>query len=211
MIFEELLVLWPKIVFRGTQDYGPLDQSEVDEEIQIPWQILLTCWKYYEEAIPIMYGKNRFAFCTGNAGKPGMFWRFPIARRCMPYITDLGIYFRVDSPYSEASTRVGHFLKAIRRNATHLDHLTIVAASDRYYDAQCPWDILFGHHPVSKELLQFVEKKPVKHLKIRLHNEALFFPQYACWLSQTFEQTGGIDDHSLTFTRSCTCPPGCPV
>jgi hypothetical protein len=52
--------------------------------------------------------------------------------------------------------------------------------------------------------------KPVKHLKIRLHNGALFYPQLACYLAQTFHDNS-VDDKTLTFTRSCTCPPGCPM
>jgi hypothetical protein len=129
----------------------------------------------------------------------------------------MSVYFRADSPYSEASIRVGHFLKALRRNASHMKRLTVVAASDRYYEAKCPWDILFAHHPVSQELEQYVVKKPVKHLKIRLHDDALFFPGYACWLRETFYgssfEVGGEPsrEQTLTFVKSCTCPPGCPV
>jgi secreted trypsin-like serine protease len=68
MIFEALLSFWPKRIFRGTADFGPLDEREVDEEIQVPWDILLTCSTYYNEAMPILYGKNKFAFCTGEPG-----------------------------------------------------------------------------------------------------------------------------------------------
>lgn len=210
MIFEELLIVWPKIVFRGALEFGPLDEKEFDEEVELSWEILLTCRKYYHEAVPIMYGKNKFVFCTGIGGEPGMFWRFPIHRRYMRYLNDLGIYFRADNPKAESSKRVGHFLKALTRHAVNLEYLTVLASSDRLYEAVCPWDILFGEHPVSKELVHLIEAKTVRHLKIRLHDGACFFPNYASFLGQTFLNNGPIAGRSITFTQSCTCPVGCP-
>lgn len=208
MIFEELLVISPSVVFRGSLDFEPLDENEVDEEIQIPCQILSTCRTYYEEATPILYGKNKFAFYTGIAEEPGMFWEFPIAVRCMPYVTDLRIYFCVDSLYADSSIRVGHFLKALRLRATRLDQLAIIVASNCYYDTDCVWDVLLGNHPVCQEQPNIAKERLIKHLRLRPHDGALFTPQYACRLAQMFEQTGGRGDHSLTFTKSCSRPPG---
>ncbi|KAF2876814.1 hypothetical protein BDV95DRAFT_483284 [Massariosphaeria phaeospora] len=210
MIFEELLVVNPKTVFRGAHEFGPLDDKEFSEEIPIPWQILLTCRKYHEECVPIMYGKNRFVFCTGAGGEPGQFWRFPIHSRYMHYLTDLGIYLRADDPNKEAARRVGLFLKAIARLATNLKHLTVMVSSDRFYDAVCPWDILFGDHPVAEALVFVTEAQNIKHLKIRLHDGACLFPVFASFLSQNFYGVESATNRSITFTRSCTCPPACP-
>ncbi|KAF2474762.1 uncharacterized protein BDR25DRAFT_214540 [Lindgomyces ingoldianus] len=210
MIFEELLIVWPKTVFRGAYEFGPLDKREFDEEIDVPWQILQTCRKYHDEAAPIMYGKNRFVFCTGKHGEPGEFWRFPVNIHYLQYVTDLGIYFRADSPDEQGSQRVAHFLKAISRRATNLKYLVVLVSSDRFYEAKCPWDILFFHHPVCEALIELIERRTAQHLKIRLHNGALLFPSLAHFLDQTFRKNGPSADRSLTFTSSCTCPKGCP-
>lgn len=209
IIFEELLIA-SKTVFRGAAAFGPLDKEEFDGEVPLHGQILATCRKYFEEAAPILYGKNAFVFCTGEAGQPGMFRRFPIRPRYMRYVSDLGIYFRADDPRKESSRRIAHFVKAVVRHATKLEYLTVLVSSDRFYEALCPFDILFADHPISKELLHIIESKTVKHLKIRLHDGACFFPHYAGFLAQTFMQEGNTEGRSITFTRSCTCPPGCP-
>ncbi|KAF2265667.1 hypothetical protein CC78DRAFT_183534 [Lojkania enalia] len=207
MIFEELLVVWPNTVFRGSIEFGPLDKKECSDELDIPWQILQTCSKYHEEAAPIMYGKNKFIFCTGEAGEPGQFWRFPISRRYMPYVTDLGVYFRADDPNEVAAKRVAHFINAATRNARNLEYFVVLASSDRFYDAECPWDIPFFDHPVCKALIRVVESRAVKHLKVRVHDGACFFPGFARFLLQTFQSRGSTEGRSITFSRSCTCPP----
>ncbi|KAF2176666.1 hypothetical protein K469DRAFT_755519 [Zopfia rhizophila CBS 207.26] len=211
LIFEELLIVWPKTVFRGAREFGPLDKKEFDGKISISCQILQTCRKYHDEAAPIMYGKNKLVFCTGEYGNPGQFMRFPINVRYMPYATDLGIYFRATDPKEESSKRVAHFIKAIARRGTSLQNLVVLTSSDRYHEAVCPWDIPFCDHPVSKALVNLVESKTVRHLKLRVHNGACFFPGFASFLKQIFEQNRPTTGRSITFTRSCTCPNGCPL
>lgn len=210
MIFRELLIVSPKAIYRGAKDFGPLDEREFDQEVPVPWQILATCRKYHQEAMPILYGENRLVFCTGEKGEPGMFWRFPIHVPYMHLLRDVGIFFRADDPKSQASKRVAHFLKALTRHATNLEYLTVMASSDRHYDAACPWDILFCDHPVCVALVQLVKKNTVKHLEVRLHDGACLFPSFGSYLNQTFvEVNGPITDRSITFLRSCTCPTHC--
>lgn len=206
MIFEELLTVWPHVIYRGAHDFGPLDSREFEEEISVPWQILATCRKYYEEGMPILYAKNRFVFCTGKGGSPGMFWRFPIHTRCMSYLTDLGIYLRCDTPTKEAARRVAHFMTAIIRLSKNLESLVLLISSDCMYEKVCPWDIMFCDHPVAKALVQLIEAKTVKHLKIRLHDNANLFPGFAKFLNQCFYKDGAPTNRSLIFSRSCTCP-----
>ncbi|KAH7391718.1 hypothetical protein BKA66DRAFT_439518 [Pyrenochaeta sp. MPI-SDFR-AT-0127] len=206
MIFEELLSVWPRVVYRGAYDFGPLDAREFDGEITIPWQILATCRKYYDEGMPIMYSKNRFVFCTGRRGEPGKFWRFPVSTRCMPFLTDLGIYLRCDTPTKEAAKRVAHFIKAITRLAVNLEFLVVLISSSCLDDRACPWDIMFCDHPVAKALVRLVEAKTVRHLKIRLHDSACVFPGFAEFLNQSFYKDGVPVDRSIIFSRSCTCP-----
>ncbi|KAF2134119.1 hypothetical protein P153DRAFT_409533 [Dothidotthia symphoricarpi CBS 119687] len=206
MIFQELLSVWPKTVFRGANTFGPLDPNEFQREIPIPWQILATCHKYHDEALPIMYGKNKFVFCTGENGSPGMFWRFPIKMQYMHLITDLGIYMRCDTPTKEAANRVAHFIKAIARRAVKLQNLVVLVSSDRSYGAKCPWDIMFNDHPVAKALVKLVESQTVKHFKLRMHDAACVAPDFASYLCQTFYELKPATDRSITFSRSCSCP-----
>lgn len=68
MIYEELLVVWPKPLLRTGEGCRCLDEEGVEEEdvkIQLCWRILLTCRKYFEEAAPILYGRNRFVLPAG--------------------------------------------------------------------------------------------------------------------------------------------------
>ncbi|KAF2242745.1 hypothetical protein BU26DRAFT_467158, partial [Trematosphaeria pertusa] len=211
MIYEELLIVWPKTVFRGARQFGPLSPKEYNEDVILHWQILLTCRKYFEEGAPVMYGGNKLVFCTGKGGDPGQFWRFPINIRYMRYVTDLGIYLRADKPTSQASQRVAHFMKALARHGKKLNRLVVLLGSDRYYEAACPWDIPFFDHPVSQALVQLVKSQTVNHLKIRVHDGALLYNGFGSYLCQTFRENGSIAGRSLAFTFSCTCPPHCPL
>jgi hypothetical protein len=207
LIFEELLVVYPKAVFRGAKRFGPLDKTEFSEEISIPWQILQTCSKYHDEAAPILYGKNRLIFCTGSCGYPGWFLTYPISIRYLEFVTNIGIYFRADDPRKPAAKKVANFIEAIIQHAQNLDKLVVLTSSDRFYEAMCPWDILWCDHPVSKQLVQLIESKKVRHLKLRFHDGAGVYQEFGRFLGQHFVVTGGAEGRSITFTRSCSCPP----
>lgn len=207
LIFEQLLCVWPTIIYRGAWEFGPLDEREFEEEFELPWQILATCRTYYHEAAPIMYSMNRFVFCTGKFGKPGMFSRFPIQVRYMQFLTDLGIFLRCDSPTAEAAKRVAHFITALTRRAVKLEHLTILISASTQWAEKCPWDILFCNHPVAKAIIELIEAKTVTHLKIRLHDNAFMYSGFASFLQQTFNKDGPPANRTLVFSRSCTCPP----
>ncbi|KAF1996067.1 hypothetical protein P154DRAFT_444089 [Amniculicola lignicola CBS 123094] len=206
MIFEELLVLQPETIFRGAYEFNQLSENEFEDEIPVPWEILQTCRQYHDEAAPILYGKNKFVFCTGAGGDPGMFWRYPISRRYMRYVTDLGIYLQSDEPQKQAAQRISHFVRALARHTTRLKHLVVLISSDRFYDSTCPWDILFCCNPVAKALDFLVGSEKVQYLKVRVHDGAMLFPNYAMALNQKFEQ-GSTADRSITFSQSCSCPP----
>ncbi|KAH7131957.1 hypothetical protein B0J11DRAFT_612134 [Dendryphion nanum] len=194
-------------IFRGGREFGQLQPNECKKEIGVPWQILATCKTYYGEAMPIMYECNTFIFCTGLKGTAGCFWRFPIAIRHLPFVKNLGIYYLVDSPYSEAARRVAHFITAATHHAVNLSNLTILLASDRFYNMDCTWDIPFCDHPVSKALVQVAEEKPASLITIRLHDGARLYPQFARHLAQLFATTENHKNSSLKFSLSCSCPP----
>ncbi|KAI8936127.1 hypothetical protein NX059_007626 [Plenodomus lindquistii] len=207
VVFENLLSVWPHKVYHGAFDFGPLERKEFDGEIQISWQILATCRLYHEQAYPVLYGKNRLVFCTGARGTPGMFWRFPIKPRYMQCVTDLSIFYRANEGSTQSSKRVGHFIMALGRHAVNLKHLTILFSSDMRYEKLCLWDIIFCDHPIAKAILYLIEMKTVQHLKLRFHDGARIYPNYARFLEQVFNEDGAPADRTLSFTLSCSCAP----
>ncbi|KAF2684825.1 hypothetical protein K458DRAFT_301646 [Lentithecium fluviatile CBS 122367] len=218
MIFKELMTV-DKDIYRGARSFGPLDSNEydlVEGGAEVPWQILFTCQQYHDEAIPYMYSENTLIFCTGPAGSPGMFRKFPVKRKYMKYLRDVGIYFRADAPAGKGSQRVGHFINALTLRAKNLNELFVMAASDRYFERVCPWDIVDGGHPVAKALENMVLARAVKFLTIRVHDGAKFYKDWGYYMAQTFWENGGQDeDRNIAFQRSCSCPPliypECPV
>jgi hypothetical protein len=207
MVFEELLVVYPKAVFRGAKHFGPLDKNEFNEGVSIPWQILQTCRKFHDEAAPILYGKNKLIFCTGSCGYSGWFLTIPVSIRYLELVTDIGIYFRADDPRKPAAKKVAKFIEAITQRTQKLDKLVVLVSSDRFYEAMCPWDILWCDHPVSKQLVHLIESEKVNHLKLRFHDGAGVYQEFGRFLAQHFWETvGATEGRSLTFTRSCSCP-----
>lgn len=213
MIFEELLVIRPGPLFRGAGEFGKFRKEEYskESEVIIPAGILQTCRKYHDEAGQIMYGKNFFIFCTGHDGSSGYFNRFPISRTYMPWVREIGVFFRVTDPQAEASSKVAHFITSISQRAMDLHQLVVCAASDRYYEHTCPFDILWPDHPVVRALLATISRKTVQNLKIRVHDDAAFSPGSARALQDIFERNEPTKGQTLTFTRSCTYPEGCPI
>lgn len=213
MIFKELLIIWPGPLFRGAGEFGKFRKEEYlkGSEVIIPAGILQTCKKYHDEAGQIMYGKNFFIFCTGYDGSSGYFDRFPISRTYMPWVREIGVFFRATDPQAEASSKVAHFIVSISQRAMDLHQLVICAASDRYYEHTCPFDVLWPDHPVVRALLATISRKTVRNLKIRVHDDAAFSPGLACVLQDIFERNEPTKGQTLTFTRSCTCPKGCPI
>jgi hypothetical protein len=214
MIFEDLLIA-EKTVYRGAADFGNLHADEYhaadNPEAKLYWKVLLTSCNYYNEAVAMLYGKNRIVLCTGLDGSPGMFDPSPMAVRDMPLLKHLSIYYQAGNSKSEAAIKVASFLDSVRQHATNLEHLTIMISSDRHTGGTGHFDILYPFHPVAEELLKIVTAKPAKHLKIRLHNDAALYPNFGVLLRDTFEQGLVAGQHTLTFTMSCTCPQAMPV
>ena len=202
MIFEELLIISPETIFVGAKDFTPLDEYNDECKPAVPWQILATCSTYHDEAAPILYGKNKLAFCTGRRGGPGAFTSFPVSIRYMEYVTDLGIYFQVDNPKKVAAERVATFLNTVVSKAKKLEKLELLASSDRWHGMYCPWDIMFCDHPVAKAMVKVIESKKVTHLKIRCHDGARLYQVFGRFLEQHFVQSGSTDGRSITFAQS---------
>ncbi|PSN60559.1 hypothetical protein BS50DRAFT_506264 [Corynespora cassiicola Philippines] len=202
MIFRLLLVI-PRRIFCGAREFSSLCFSECDNfHLPIPWQILATCWQYFSEAMPIMYGENDIAFFTGRKSKAGKFIRFPVAIRYMPFLRHLSIYFSVDSPKSDAARRLGHFLTAIQRQ---LHTLAIVAASERFFEERSLWYVVYCDHPLAKAISKLVSSTTVAHLKIRTHNGAMFYPSWVRYIETTFKQNRDPAKSLIEFSCSCSC------
>jgi hypothetical protein len=210
MVYKELLIA-PLAVFRGADDFGSLREAEYDpgsKAVLYP-AILQTCHRYYNEAVGILYSENHINFCTGLGGVPQWFSRFPVSRRYMDFLTKVNVYFRVTEPEAEASNRVGQFLKALGRRASKLRNLVVCAASDRFYEHACLMDVLFIEHPVIQAIFDIIARKNVKHLKLRLHDDAAFAPNVASYIQHFFETHAPMSGSTLTLSRSCSCPNRC--
>ncbi|KAF2499281.1 hypothetical protein BU16DRAFT_266113 [Lophium mytilinum] len=214
MIYKELLIA-PLPIFRGAEQFGKLRKAEYNPEMRVVLStgILSTCRRYYYEAVSILYTRNRMMFCTGYDGSSGWFARFPISRQYMPFLMDIGVYFRVTDADATASSRVGHFLKALGRRAPNLRHLLVCAASDRYYEAVCPRDIMFygPQHPVVSAILSIIARKNVQHIKLRVHDDAAYAPYVPNRIKSVFENHNPKPGATLTFSRSCSSPDDCPI
>ncbi|KAF2810340.1 uncharacterized protein BDZ99DRAFT_387665, partial [Mytilinidion resinicola] len=212
MIYKDLLIA-PIPIFRGVESFGRLRKAEYEPKSKmiLSTGILSTCRRYYYEAVSILYSRNRMIFCTGFGGSSGWFERFPISRKYMPFLKDIGVYFRVTDADATASSRVGHFLRALGRRAPNLHHLVICAASDRYYEAVCPIDIMFysPQHPVVSAILSIVARKNVQHLKLRVHDDAGYAPYVLERINSVFEKHHPKPGATLTFSRSCSSPENC--
>lgn len=176
MIFENVLAA-VKRVFRGATEYAILDSREFKEEIETDKSILFTYKQYNIEAHPILYARNRFAFCTSDRYEgPGAFLLFPIEPKYLKFITDIKLYIVNTEPEDQTASRVSISLDAIRNRAqrlqngaTQLKHLSLVIADTGPETDEDVWTLLSHEHPITRSLLRIIKEETVAHLQIRFH------------------------------------------
>lgn len=184
------------------------------EKDHIFTSILRTCRMFYEEALPILYGKNTLAFHDEDFSKPVL--PFPKEHLTMVKHVVVDISPRI---YSSAR-KMGQFLEALGTSGVNLIDLAItihmheIADEDswEHHDGEGtlpPLDLfdycLFGDHSIVEGLLSL---KAVKSLSIRMEDEARFEPDFANALKYTFMVEGTADDRSITIEKRCTFPHG---
>lgn len=209
-IYEQLLIhpnrsLKPNGFLRSTG--GRFYQ----EEDYIFTSILQTCRTFYEEALPILYGKNTLAFHDNDFSQPVL--PFPQEHLTMVKRVQVDISPMI---YSSAK-KMGKFLTTLGTSGAKLIDLSI-----QIHMLECNDEILREHHETLPPLHLFDQSlvgvhpilaglfslMAVKKLYIRLEDEARFEPGVANALKTAFTNKGTADGRSITIETYCTFPHG---
>lgn len=171
--------------------------------------ILQTCRTFYEEALPILYGKNTLGFHDNNFSKPML--PFPEGHLTMVKRAEVDI-----SPFIYSSAKkTGDFLMTLGTSGAELVDLSIRIHMHKYSDK-----ILHEHHDTLPPLHLFDQSlvgdhrivaglfslKAVKKLYIKMEDEARFEPGVANALKAAFMKDGIADGRSVTIEKGCTFP-----
>lgn len=179
------------------------------EKDYILTSILRVCRSIYEEALPILYGKNTLTFYDNDFSKPVL--PFPEGHLAMVKRIEIDI-----SPvmYSSAS-KMGEFLVVFGTSEAKLIHLSIhihmLEESDelfrRSHNTLPPLHLLdqflVGDHPILGDILSL---KSVKKLYIQLEDEACFELGFTNVLKAALMKDGTADGRSIIIEKGCTFP-----
>ena len=174
--------------------------------------ILRACRNIYEEALPILYGKNTLTFHDNKFSKPVL--PFPEGHLVMVKRIEVDI-----SPIMYSSARkMGEFLATLGTSEAKLIDLSIyihmLEGSDeifrQYHNTLPPLPplhlldrFLVGDHPILRGLLSL---KSVKKLYIQLEDEACFELGFTNVLKAALMKDGTVDGRSITIEKGCTFP-----
>ncbi len=184
------------------------------EKDYISTSILRACRSIYEEALPILYGKNNLTFHDNNFSKPLL--PFPEGHLAMVKHIEVDI-----SPIMYSSARkMGEFLATLGTSEAKLIdlsiHIHMLEESDelfrRSHNTLPPLpplhlldQFLVGSHPILGGLLSL---KSVKKLYIQFEDEACFELGFTNVLKAALMKDGTVDDLSITIEKGCTFPHG---
>ncbi|CAD6570298.1 MAG: hypothetical protein ASARMPREDX12_003443 [Alectoria sarmentosa] len=179
------------------------------EKDYILTNILRTCRTFYEEALPILYGKNTLEFHDNNFSKPVL--PFPEGHLAMVKRVKVDIS---PSIYSSAE-KMGGFLMTLGTFGANIVHLSIrihmLEQNDEFvrenHDKLPPLHLfdqcLVGDHPIVLGLFSLMA---VKELFIEMEDEARFEPGVAKALKWAFMKWGTAGGRSITIEKGCTFP-----
>ena len=171
--------------------------------------ILRTCRMFYEEALPILYGKNTLAFHDNDFGKPVL----PFPKGHLSMVKHVAVDIS-PSIYSSAR-KMGQFFLTLGTSGVNIVDLTIrihmLEHNDEFLrenlDALPPLHLfdqcLIGDHPLVRALFSL---KAVKKLFIEMEDEARFKPGIADALKLAFMMEGTADGRSIIIEKGCTFP-----
>ena len=172
------------------------------EKNRISINILLTCRTIYEEALPILYGKNILAFHDNYFGEPAL--PFPEGHLIMVKHVDV----EMDPSIYGSAEKMGNLLMLLGTSGANLVNIhiciNISEECDKYYREYFRLVLslsdrfLVGDHPIVAGLFSL---KTVKKMVIQMENEARFEPGVADALKEAFMKEGTARDRSITITR----------
>ena len=178
--------------------------------------ILLTCRTIYEEALPILYGKNVLAFHGHDISNPLLPFSFPEGYLIM--IKHVKVEIRPS--LNGSAEKMGNFLMLLGTSGANLIdiHINIdmVESFDmarRTLPPPPPLSLfdrfLVGDHPIVAGLFSL---KTPKKMVIKMENETRFEPGVANALKKAFMEEGTACGRSITIVHRCEVlwPKPCP-
>lgn len=179
------------------------------EKDHIFTSILQTCRTFYEEALPILYGKNTLAFHDNDFNKPVL--PFPEEHLTMVKHVEVDI-----SPLIYCSAeKMGEFLWTLGTSGAKFVDLSVrihmLEGNDEVMHEHhptlpppSPFDRLFvDDHPILTGLFSLIA---VNRLYIQMEDEARFEPGFADALKKAFMEEGTANGRSITIEKGCTFP-----
>ena len=204
-VYEQLLVrLDGSLKPHGFQRYTV--KSHYHGENCISIDILLTCRTIYEEALPILYGKNILAFHDNNFFKRVL----PFPEEHLIMIKHVTVEMS-PSNYTSAE-KMGNLLMLLGTSGVNLVSIHININILEEYDKECrtlfhalpPLSLfdrfLIGDHPIVAGLFSL---KTAKKVVIEMENEARFEPGVASALKEAFMKEGTAYGRSISIVRCC--------
>ena len=214
-VYEELLISRSRPLYpNGTIGNGRKRNRDGHQysEDRVFTSILRTCRAFYEEALPILYGRNILTFHdTGWWGARKLVLPFPKGHLAMVK------HVHVDASPSHFGSldRMGGLLININLSGAKLIDLSIYiymlegnGAFRRHYRgiSQPPQpfsNFLAEDDPIVEALFSM---EPAKSLNLQMDDEARFAPGVADALRSSFLDEGIATGRSITIRKACTMP-----
>ena len=212
-IYEELLIsssspLHPNGFTRNGR--GRKRNRHQRSEDRVFTSILRVCRTFYEEALPILYGRNILAFHDAGLLRPVL--PFPKGHLAMVQ----HVHVDVSPSHYGSVAKMGDFIVDLHLSGAKLIDLSIrihVLESkdpvrDVFYPGRLPPSqlhdgFLVHNHPIVVGLFWL---KAVKKLNIDIEGEVRFEPGIANSLRKIFPKKQSIINQSITIRKSCIVP-----
>ena len=171
--------------------------------------ILLTCRTIYEEALPVLYGKNVLAFHDNYFRKPML----PFPEQHLLMIKHVEVQMR-PLVYSSAE-KMGNFLMLLGTSQANLVDILIRISTCEAFDRDFRYlfhrlpplslfdRFLVGDHPIVAGLFSL---KKAKKMVLQVDNDVRFEPGVANALKEAFMKEGTAGGRSITILRPCYGP-----
>ena len=203
-IYEQLLVRPDRSLKpNGLRPYEEEVEQSYRDKNRMSINVLLTCRTIYEEALPILYGKNILAFHDNHFSNQVL--PFPEGHLVMVKHVDVQM---CPSIYGSAD-KMGNLLMLLGTSGANIVNIhiriNISEACGKFYGKHFQPVLslsdrfLVGDHPIVAGLFSL---KAAKKMVIQMDNEARFEPGVADALKEAFMKEGTARDRSITIVRS---------
>ena len=199
-VYKQLLVRQDRSLKpNGLRPYEHYMEQSYRDKDRMSINVLLTCRTIYEEALPILYGKNILAFHDHDFSKPVL--PFPEGHLVMVKHVDV----QMRPSLHGSAEKMGNLLMLLGTSGAKLVNIhiriNISEACGKYYGKHFQSVLslsdrfLVGDHPIVAGLFSL---KAAKKMVIQMDNEARFEPGVADALKEAFMKEGTACDRSIT-------------